>query len=207
MSALTVIEIVKGIKDLKTHLDNISKYSKAAEKAAGGNDSFPPPKKVQTALKKLTALEKQFKNLAKSGVDAPLQAKVSLADLADPKTKDQAVKLLLWNLKMRDAVVEDAKRLCKKLRTVSKDAKVRAKVAYAISKDMANLVKAPLPDIGTMGKTNYFEFHLLFQKASGTLNRVATAANNALARMKKDIARIQAETQTARTTLKTFGIQ
>jgi hypothetical protein len=193
-------EVYDTIDDAKTALDG-------AERAKDGKNPFPAPKEVEAEFKKLGEAEKELLAIASKGLGKPDQKKVTMDEVANAKTRAGAGKKFKENLATADAFVAAGRRLVDALKKTEADAKARSTAAREISVGMRKLVEAPLPDIGTVGKVEYFTLFQLFERAAGALGRVATHAGKAKGRVEKDLADVEEGTENLRANLKTAGVK
>lgn len=202
-----VIEALTQLYEVYDLLKDADSALTGAERAIQGKNPFPASDKIEAQFKALGVHEQRLKALAAKGIGKPVEKKVTTDELANPKTRSQAAAKLKANLAVRDAFAADARKLLDALKKTEKDAQARSTAARGISQGFADLIKAPLPDVGTVGKTEYFELHQLFQRAAGSLGSVATAAKQATAKVSKDLSSVEEETENLRANLKTFGVR
>ena len=201
-----IIDVGKGIKDFVDALKTIDKYGKAVDRLKQNQEPFPPPKQVQKILDNNGRLEKQLELIARSGVPNPTEPKVSIDEIANPRTKPMALHKFRQGLKIRADHEKLLKGRLGELDNVAKEAKIRSRAAHEIATFWGKMVQAPLPDIGTVNKATYFGYHQLFQKLSGSLNSVERDEKAARQRFDKDLKVYGNDTINMRTNLKTFGV-
>lgn len=195
-----LIEIAKLLHEAQECIEG-------ANKAIEGKKPFLGSEKVEAQFKKLAACGKDLEALASQGLTVPKDKPVSMDDIANPKTRSQAAQKFKDNLRARDAFAADGKRILDALKDTEKDAQARSKAAHDISDVFKKLVEAPLPDIGTVGKTSYFGWYQQFEEAAGTLGNIASYAKRAQPRVTSDLKKVADETDNLRENLKTFGVR
>lgn len=207
MSAATIIELLTQLYEVYDTIDDAKTCLDGAERAKKGENPFPASDEVEAEFRKLGALEKELQTLAAKGLGKPDQKKVTMDEIADPKTRGQAGKKFKGNLEAADAFVAEGKKLLAALKTAEKESKARSTAAREIAKGFERLVASPLPDIGTVGKTEYFALFQQFERAAGVLGRIAGEAGKAQTRVAKDLASAEDDAESLRTNLKTFGVR
>jgi small-conductance mechanosensitive channel len=201
-----LIEIAKAIKEVKTHFQTLRQYEEATARMGRGKDPFPPPQDVQKQLDSNAALSRKLKNLQLSGVPEPQLLKVSLDELANPATKTPAKQKLRDTLVKRQAHVLALRKLLQDLSVLENEAKIKAKGAREIRDFWGEMMKAPLPDLGTLNKTTYFTYHQIFEKLSGSINSISRDCQRAIQRLTKDLTSYEKDTKTLFENFRTFGI-
>jgi hypothetical protein len=201
-----LIEIAKAIKEVKVHFQTLRQYEEATARMGRGKDPFPPPQDVQKQLDFNAALSKKLKTLQLSGVPEPQLLKVSLDELANPATKTPAKQKLRDTLVKRQAHVLALRKLIQDLSMLENEAKTKAKGAREIQDFWGEMMKAPLPDLGTVNKTTYLTYHQIFVKLSGSINSISRDCQRAIQRLKKDLTSYEKDTKTLFENFRTFGI-
>jgi hypothetical protein len=200
-------EFISELAEVLKMLKEANEIMEGADKAKDGKTPFVGGEKVEAQLKKLDTYAKDLNDLASKGVGAPVDKKVSMDELANPKTKSQAVQKFKDNLKNRDTFDANGRKLLASLKQVETEAQLRGKAAKDLSEGFKKLVESPIPDIGTVGKTTYFGLYQGFEEAAGKFNTISTNSKRAQARVTTDLGKVEDDTDTMRENLKTFGIK
>lgn len=207
MSNLNVIvETSKAIKIFYDNTKTIITYKDAVDRVQRRKEPFPPPKEAQKLLDSNARLEKRLKSIADFGIPDPTVPNIDIEELLNPPTKPQALDLLRETLEIRTEHQNAINKRISDFKNLASEADIKSQAARDISNFWDKMMRAPLPDIGTVNKATYFSFNQLFQKLSSSLKRVAKAARFAKKRIEDDLKDYSRGSDNMRSNLKTFGV-
>lgn len=207
MKFSTWVEIGKAIKEFYDTTDTVIAHSNAAQRAHLGKQPFPPHKKVQEQLNANEKLRNKLKSIERYGLAAPFEPKINLdALLSRPGGTGNGLQKLNDTLQIRDKFAKALEKQIKELELLIQEAEAKSKAARIVRNFWRDAIKAPLPDIGSVNKVEFFKYHQDFEKIAGSLGRTAKAAERAKRKLEADLKQYKKSTKILESNVQTiFG--
>ncbi|MRI00649.1 hypothetical protein GH721_08940 [Kriegella sp. EG-1] len=205
MKFSTWIDIGNAAKDLYDSADTVIAYKNAAQRAQLGKQPFPPHRKVQALLDANKRLREQFKFVAIHGLPAPYEPRIGLDTLlSKPGGTGNGLQKFNNTLQIRAKHEQTLHKQIKELGQVIREAEAKSKAARIVRDFWRDALKAPLPDIGSVGKVEFFTYHQAFQKIAGSLSQTAKAAEKAKLKLETDLKEYKRNTELLESNVQTF---
>jgi len=201
-----IVEISKAIKEFYNNTKTIIEYKEAVDRVKKRKDAFPPPKEAQKLLNSNARLERKLNSITHSGIPDPAVPNPSIEKLVNPSSRPQALQKFKETLKIRTDHQNAIIKRISELENLVGEADAKSQAARYISNSWGNMIDAPIPDIGTVGRATYLKYYLLFQKMASSLSSVTRAARKAKKRIENDLKDYRKGTDILRANMKTFSI-
>lgn len=199
------VEIGKAIKEVYDTTDTVIEHSNASKRARLGEQPFPPHKKVQEQLNANEKLREKLKTIATHGLPAPFVPKIGIdALLTRPGGTGNGLQKFNDTLQIRAKHVKALENQIKELGQLIQEAEAKSKAARIVRDFWRDAFKAPLPDMGSVNKVEFFKYYQDFQKISGSLGRTANAAERAKRKLEADLKKYKKNTERLESNVQTF---
>lgn len=205
MKFSTWVEIAKAIKEVYDTTDTVIAHRNAAQRARLGEQPFPPHKKVQEQLNANERLRNKLKTIATHGLPAPFEPKIGLdALLTRPGGTGNGLQKFNDTLQIRAKHAQALQKQIQELGRLIQEAEAKSKAARIVRDFWRDAFKAPLPDMGSVNKAEFFSYHQAFQKISGSLGQTAKAAERAKRKLETDLKQYKKKTELLESNVQTF---
>jgi hypothetical protein len=190
----TLITWLKQIKSTYGKYQSFEKHSAAAKRAANGQKPYEQTKEVQTELSHLEDLSKQLREIASKGIGEP-EKSLEWKDLlpliqqleGSDKERDEAVKRFRLMQLSRAEHTDKGAELTSAIKEVAQSAATRRDAATQVRDQFGKLLENfPDPTGGTI-KVQLFECYQAFDAAGGALAGVASAGDDAVKKIDKEV--------------------
>lgn len=193
MSA-TLITWLKEINSAYGKYKSFEKHSEAAKRAANGQKPYEQRKEVQAELTHLEVLSKKLREIASKGIGEP-EKSLEFKDLlpmiqqleGTDKERDEAVKKFRLMQLSRVEFTDKGAELSAALKKIAESAGARRDVANTIRDQFAKLVETFPDPTGSTIKVMLFECYEAFEAAGGALAGVASAAEDGVKKIDKEV--------------------
>jgi len=194
MSAVAVATWIKEIITAYSAITSFDKHADAARDAVKGEKPYAGSKEALAELKKLDSLAKKLRDIASKGIGEP-DKKLELKDLlpmfqkleGTDKERDEAtLKFQLTQLSSAE-LIDKGKELSAEAKKIADSAGKRRDAAVKIRDQFAKLLETFPDPTGSSIKVMLFESHEAFETASGALASVASAAEDAVKKVDKEV--------------------
>lgn len=205
MKFSTWVEIGKAIKEFYDTADTVVVHGNAAQRAHLGKQPFPPHKKVQEQLNANEKLRNKLKSIETHGLPAPFEPKIGLdALLSRPGGTGNGLQKFNDTLQIRDKFAKALEKQIKELELLIQESEAKSKAARIVRNFWRDAIKAPLPDMGSVNKVEFFTYYRAFEKIAGSLGRTAKAAERAKRKLEADLKQYKKNTNILESNVQTF---
>jgi hypothetical protein len=199
------VTILVNLEKLRKHTLAILQHKDAMDRIGKGQQPFPSKPEVEAALSSLDETSRAFDELARNGIGTHKPTPVSMAELANPASRSSAQAKLRSELAQRESFLANGRKVVGDAERLSREAPERAKALREVRDTFAKLMQAPLP-LGTAFQAQALSYSQLFERASGRMASVGSAATRAVNRVRPELTQYEKDTETLRANLRTFGI-
>jgi hypothetical protein len=193
MSA-TLITWLKAVKTGYDSYKKYEKYSEAAKRAADGKKPYNQSKEVQKELKNLESLAKTLRDIASKGIGKPdIVLDTSdifkmIPQLESSDKEAEAAALTFGKARLSSAEITDqGAELSTEIGKIAASAGARRDAAVKIRDQFEKLCETFPDPTGSSIKIMLFECYQAFEAASGALANVASAADDAVEKIDKEV--------------------
>jgi DNA repair exonuclease SbcCD ATPase subunit len=199
------VEIGKAIKEVYDTTDTVIANRNAAQRARLAEQPFPPHIKVQEQLNANEKLRNKLKIIATHGLPAPFEPKIGIDSLlARPSGTGNGLQKFNDTLRIRAKHAQALQKKIQELASLIQEAEAKSRAARVVRDFWRDAFKAPLPDMGSVNKAEYFTYYQAFQKIAGSLSQTANAAERAKRKLETDLKQYKKTTELLGSNVQTF---